>query len=92
MAIGKGKYDDALTKARELLGDDHAGVLIVIEPSGFVGFSCQATPLHMVNLPRMLRDIATAIEADVRSDAGAALRGSVPPTPPLNRAQRRQRD
>jgi hypothetical protein len=67
MPIGPGKYDEALTVARQLCGATGA-VLIVFGGENGPGYSCQATLEMMETMPNMLRLMANGIEADLRKD------------------------
>lgn len=66
MALGPGKYDDLTTEVREKAHADGV-ILIVIGGDMDVGFSIQADLRTTLTLPAMLRDIATQMEADIRS-------------------------
>jgi len=65
MALGAGKYDEALTVARKLCGST-AAALIVIEGESGRGFACQMDMASMMKLPEVLRSMADQIEADLR--------------------------
>jgi hypothetical protein len=66
MAVGPGKYDEALTLARQACGATCA-VLIVFDGKRGAGFSCQATPAMTLSLPEILRLMANSIEEDLRA-------------------------
>lgn len=63
--IGPGKYDEALTFARQQCGSS-AAMLIVVKGESGPGFSCQADLESLVKLPSMLRFMADEIEADLK--------------------------
>ena len=63
MALGPGKYDEALTRARKDCGATSA-ILIVLDGSKGAGFACQTTPLELGALPAILRQVADQIEAE----------------------------
>jgi hypothetical protein len=67
MALGPGKYDAALTLARQACGATSA-VLIVLDGEHGAGFSCQATAAMTLALPEFLRQLANSIEQDVKHD------------------------
>lgn len=63
MTQGPGKYDAACTEAR--LRTQAAGVvLIVFNGAAGSGFSVQAVPDLLIDLPAILRAMADGIEAD----------------------------
>jgi hypothetical protein len=62
--IGPGKYDDAATVARAVSGG--SVVLLVIGGEHGEGFSVQAELPVLMQLPRLLRVVADAIERDAR--------------------------
>jgi hypothetical protein len=64
MALGPGKYDDLATEAR--IGAGARGVVvIVIDGDRGSGFSVQADEPLSDALPRLLRNLADQIEADL---------------------------
>ena len=64
--VGPGKYDDACTAAMTATGAE-AIVLVVIDGDRGNGFSVQSHNLaNAMRLPRLLRDVADGIEADLR--------------------------
>jgi hypothetical protein len=65
MSVGPGKYDDALTLARQQCGSS-AAVLIVIKGESGPGFACQADLESIAKLPWILRNTADQIEADLK--------------------------
>jgi len=65
MPFGPGKYGDALTVARQLCGASSA-ILIVFDGEGGPGFSVQAPPGVLIDIPRVLRSTAEKIEADFK--------------------------
>lgn len=67
---GPGKYDDALTVAREMCGSD-AAILIVQRGNKGPGFSVQADAGLIRAIPAMLRIVAHEIEEDLKRDAKA---------------------
>lgn len=76
MAIGPGKYDDALTLAlRTVVAREphiHGGVLLVMGPpdeADSCGFSVQLTLAAMRMMPALLRFMADGIEADLATGA-----------------------
>lgn len=62
MAQGPGKYDDALTVAREACGST-AALLIVLNGRHGPGFSMQAEGKWVIAAPALLRAVADEIEA-----------------------------
>jgi hypothetical protein len=62
--MGPGKYDDALTVARQLCGSTGAA-LIVFEGDKGPGFACQTDLLMLRRLPHVLRHLADEIETDL---------------------------
>lgn len=91
MAIGKGRYDDELTRACAAVGAA-AGVLIVMDGDEGPGFSVQATLEQMRQLPGVLRELAAIVEQDMSRDVdelerAGSIRGTAPD--PANRAARR---
>jgi hypothetical protein len=66
MAIGPGKYDDIATYVREQAWAQ--GVVLIVLGGRFgSGFSVQsASPIALLQLPQMLRDLAAKIDADMR--------------------------
>jgi len=67
MAIGKGKYDDLLTEAREKAKASGA-VLIILDGEHGMGFSVQAPALMLARLPAMLRYTADMLDDDIPAD------------------------
>jgi hypothetical protein len=69
MTQGPGKYDEACTEAR--MRTQAAGVvLIVFRGARGSGFSVQAVPELLLDLPQILRAMADGIERDnAESDA-----------------------
>ena len=65
MALGPGKYDDALTVARKLCGATCA-ILIVAKGERGSGFACQSDVETLLRLPSVLRHIADQMEADLK--------------------------
>lgn len=63
MAMGPGKYDEALSQAKRLCGATTA-ILIVLDGAKGPGFSAQLNPVQLLSVPRMLRDLADQIERD----------------------------
>lgn len=63
MAMGPGKYDKELTKAKRQCGATSA-LLIVMDGKKGPGFACQATFEHLCVMPEMLEAIAKQIRAD----------------------------
>lgn len=72
MALGPGKYDHLCTYVRTQANAPGA-VVIIFAPDGRSGFSVQATPEMQLAMPRILRDIADQVDADIAA-ALAALR------------------
>lgn len=70
MPLGPGKYDEICTLARQAAGSPHGCVLIVFGGNQGHGFSVQATPAVLEELPAILRDIAGQIEADTKARTG----------------------
>jgi hypothetical protein len=68
MALGAGKYDDLCTRARKAAGAQGA-ILIVIEGRHGMGFSVQAEPNVVLQLPTILRKVADMIALDTERDA-----------------------
>jgi len=60
MALGPGKYDDLCTYVREQAKADGA-LVIVINGTRGVGFSCQADLQTTLLLPELLENIAKQI-------------------------------
>jgi hypothetical protein len=74
MAVGEGKYDDLLTEVRLKAGAEGAA-LMIFDPrakSGW-GFSIQALPSAMLDLPKVLRYMADEIERDIPKDIWDAI-------------------
>ena len=65
MPFGPGKYGDALTMARKLCGAS-AAILIVFDGELGRGFSVQAPAGVLIDIPKMLRNTADSIEADLK--------------------------
>jgi hypothetical protein len=65
MAIGKGKYDDLCTEAREK-SKGRGAILIILEGEKGFGFSVQAGLPDLLKLPAVLRIIADNMEEDLR--------------------------
>lgn len=65
--IGPGKYDYALTQAREMCGAK-AAILIVFAGKQGSGFSVQVPLEILPKLPAFLRAVADDIEKDVTHD------------------------
>ena len=61
MALGPGKYDDECTRIRQ---SRQATSVIVIVFGGDrgPGFSAQVSPTVLLDMPRILRDVADQIE------------------------------
>src|ERR1019366_9029846 len=68
MAIGPGRYDDTLTRARQSCGATSAVLIVLDGPLGS-GFSVQATAEQTMKLPAVLRMVADGIEADLDGKA-----------------------
>lgn len=64
MALGPGKYDAICTEAREKAGADVC-VLVVMGGVFGSGFSVQAIPEAIPDLPKILRDMARQIEESI---------------------------
>lgn len=62
--IGPGKYDDQATKVMQATQASGV-VLIIFNGDQGHGFSVQATVAVTLQLPRMLREIADQVEADL---------------------------
>jgi len=62
MSNGPGKYDDALTKAREE-AEAEGAILIVFNGKNGNGFSVQASQDHIERMPAILEEIASQIRA-----------------------------
>ena len=63
---GPGKYDGACTLAREMAKTEGA-VLIIFNGCAGQGFSAQLPSHLLASLPRVLRDMADQIEADMKN-------------------------
>jgi len=61
--VGKGKYDDACTVAREQT-QARGVVLIVFNGTDGSGFSCQADLETLLTLPEILEQVAQRIRRD----------------------------
>jgi hypothetical protein len=61
--LGPGRYDDLCTVVREMTDADGAIVLVFGGKRGS-GFSCQLPAVLVVDLPKILRHLAQAIEED----------------------------
>ena len=68
MAIGPGKDDALATGVREATAAGGV-ILIVIDGTEGGGFSVQATAAVTLRLPALLRNLADAIEEDLRGEA-----------------------
>lgn len=62
MPIGPGKYDQECSYVRAATQAEGV-IVIVIDGTKGAGFSCQATPEILDELPKLLRTIAQEIEA-----------------------------
>jgi hypothetical protein len=65
MTVGPGKYDHLCTTVREK-AQAQVAIIIVIDGNKGSGFSCQATPLVMVDVPQVLEKLAADIRADLK--------------------------
>lgn len=65
MALGAGRYDDALTLALRDCGA-RIGILIVGDGESGPGFSVQADLGSLLLLPKVLRTVADSIEKDLK--------------------------
>lgn len=63
MINGAGKYDDALTLAKESVGANQ-GILIILDGKNGHGFSVQATKNVINQIPEILENMAKQIRAD----------------------------
>jgi hypothetical protein len=67
MAIGPGKYDDLCTAIRESTNAECV-ILVVVGGNLGHGFSVQLlNSSTMIQIPNVLREVATQIERDLRS-------------------------
>jgi hypothetical protein len=66
MAAGPGKYDNLATYVREESKAEGAIVIIFGGNKGS-GFSVQAQPNMLFNLPKILKDLAKEIERDIKA-------------------------
>ena len=64
MALGPGKYDDALSMA-PLSVRGRTGILLILDGEQGSGFSCQANLAATMQLPALLRNVAASIERDL---------------------------
>ena len=67
MAKGPGKYDDICTMVRQEAGSEGALILIFNGNQGN-GFSVQGSPETYMELPGILRYVATQIETDLQKE------------------------
>jgi len=65
MPFGPGKYGEALTLARQACGAS-AALLIVFDGESGGGFSVQAPPGFLIDIPATLRKVADGVEADLK--------------------------
>lgn len=65
MALGKGRYDDLCTDAREK-SKGRGAILIILEGEKGFGFSVQAGIQDLLVLPNILRIVAGNIEEDLK--------------------------
>jgi hypothetical protein len=65
MSLGPGKYDSFAVSVRE--ATKARGVILIIK-EGYLGsgFSCQLSLEDTLAMPRILRDMADQIEADMK--------------------------
>ena len=61
--LGPGRYDDLCTHVREQ-AEAEGAIVILINGKHGPGFSCQGTLLALLQLPRVLREVADQIEQD----------------------------
>jgi len=61
MAFGPGKYDEAVTTLREILGA-RGILLVVVDGIHGSGFSAQLPPDLTLSLPEVLRSLADQID------------------------------
>jgi hypothetical protein len=73
MALGPGKFDDLRTLVRERAGADGAIVICFGKESAQQSFSCQADPWTTLQIPKILRSLADAIELDTNDAAAARM-------------------
>lgn len=64
MAVGKGKYDDALTLALEF-SYAQEGILVVFNGKGGSGFSVHGSKLRLEKIPEILEHIAKEMRKDL---------------------------
>jgi len=67
MAVGKGKYDDALTLALKSV-DAKNGILLVFDGKHGGGFSVQGTLETQYNVPAILEGLARQVRTDIHQD------------------------
>lgn len=65
--IGRGKYDQLCTEAREKAKADGAILIILDDARGF-GFSVQLPLEEMARVPAILRNVAATIERDMEAE------------------------
>lgn len=65
MAAGKGKYDDLCSEVRQKSGGSGAIVIIFEGTRGF-GFSVQAAPEVIINIPNILDIVSSQIREDMK--------------------------
>lgn len=63
MAIGRGKYYEEC-RAAAAATKGQAAFLIVLNGKRGSGFACETSILDLIELPRILRNVADQIEAD----------------------------
>lgn len=63
--IGPGKYDVVCTAAR-VLAEAKGAIVIIIQGNEGNGFSVQLPPDYAERIPRVLREVADGIEADLK--------------------------
>lgn len=64
MAQGPGKYDDLCTYVREK-AQAQGAIVILLDGNDGNGFSVQANPYILLQIPQLLRSVADEIELDV---------------------------
>jgi len=67
MALGPGKYDELCTEVRTK-ADAQGCILIIFGGNHGFGFSVQASPGTLARLPKLLRELADAVERDMPED------------------------